>query len=44
VLGCSVEESFAARPPVQRAIYDALMAHLSTLGPVHVDAVRVGVL
>jgi hypothetical protein len=28
---------------VQRAIYDALAAHLATLGPVHVDAVSVGV-
>jgi hypothetical protein len=28
---------------VQREIYDALIAHLTTLGPVHVDAVRVGV-
>jgi hypothetical protein len=28
---------------VQRAIYDAVMAHLAALGPVHVDAVRVGV-
>jgi hypothetical protein len=43
VPGGTVDECFAGRPPVQRAIYDALMAHLDTLGPVHVDAVRVGV-
>ncbi|MGE5827957.1 MAG: DUF5655 domain-containing protein [Micromonosporaceae bacterium] len=43
VPGGTVEESFAGRPPVQREIYDALMAHLDTLGPVHVDAVKVGV-
>jgi hypothetical protein len=41
--GCTVDETFAGRPPVQRAIYDALAAHLATLGPVHVDAVSVGV-
>jgi hypothetical protein len=34
---------FAGRPPVQRAIYDAVYAHLASLGPVHADAVRVGV-
>src|SRR5438270_10534584 len=43
VPGCTVEETFAGRPPVQRAVYDALVAHLDTLGPVHADAVRVGV-
>jgi hypothetical protein len=43
VPGCSVDECFAGRPPVQRAIYEALLAHLATLGPVHVDAVSVGV-
>src|SRR5690349_8434546 len=40
--GNTVDESFEGRPPVQREIYELLMAHLSTLGPVHVDAVRVG--
>ncbi|HEU4426373.1 MAG TPA: DUF5655 domain-containing protein [Pilimelia sp.] len=43
VPGCTVDDVFARRPPVQRAIYDALMAHLAELGPVHVDAVGVGV-
>jgi hypothetical protein len=41
--GGTVDASFAGRPPLQRAIYDALVAHLSTLGPLHEDAVRVGV-
>jgi hypothetical protein len=41
--GCTVDETFAGRAPVQREIYDALIAHLTTLGPVHVDAVHVGV-
>lgn len=41
--GCTVDRSFQGRPAVQRAIYDAMMAHLRTLGPVHEDAVTVGV-
>jgi len=43
VPGCTVDETFAGRPPEQRAAYDAVMAHLRGLGPVHDDAVRVGV-
>lgn len=43
VPGCTVDECFAGRPPIQRAIYDLLIGHLETLGPVHADAVRVGV-
>lgn len=43
VPGCTVDECFAGRPPVQREIYDALVGYLDTLGPVHVDAVGVGV-
>jgi len=41
--GCTVEETFAGRPPYQREIYDALLSHLRDLGPVHADSVRVGV-
>ncbi|WP_188187957.1 DUF5655 domain-containing protein [Nonomuraea sp. SYSU D8015] len=40
VPGCTVDETFAAHPPVYREIYDRLTAHL---GPIHEDAVRVGV-
>jgi hypothetical protein len=40
--GNSVDASFRGRPE-QRAIYDAIMRHLETLGPVHADAVSVGV-
>ncbi|MEV0618629.1 DUF5655 domain-containing protein [Nonomuraea sp. NPDC050404] len=40
VPGCTVEETFAPHPPVYREIYDRL---LDGLGPVHEDAVRVGV-
>jgi uncharacterized protein DUF5655 len=43
VPGCTVDQSFARRPPIQREIYDALVAHLRTIGPVHEDAVTVGV-
>jgi len=43
VPGNTVDESFAGRPPVQREIYEAIIGYLRTLGPVHVDAVRVGV-
>jgi hypothetical protein len=42
--GNSVDETFAGRPPYQRAAFDAMLAHLATLGDdVHLDAVRVGV-
>jgi Domain of unknown function (DUF5655) len=43
VPGCTVDECFHGRPAVHRAIYDAIVAELSRLGPVHEDAVRVGV-
>jgi len=43
VPGCTVDDCFAPWPPAWRQIYDVLFAHLRTLGPVHADAVRVGV-
>jgi len=43
VPGCTVDETFAGRPGYQRAAYEELAAHLRTLGPLHEDAVRVGV-
>jgi Domain of unknown function (DUF5655) len=43
VPGNTVERTFAGRPPVQREIYDAIIGHLRSLGPVHEDAVKVGV-
>lgn len=42
VPGNTVEKSFAKRPE-QREIYDAVIEHLRELGPVHEDAVSVGV-
>jgi hypothetical protein len=41
--GGSVDDTFRSRPPEQRQIYDAIAAHLKTLGRVHADAVQVGV-
>ncbi len=43
VPGNSVEATFSGRPAGQREAYDAIVVHLATLGPLHVDAVRVGV-
>ena len=43
VPGCSVEDTFARSPPGQRQAYDTIIAHLESLGPVHEDAVQVGV-
>ena len=37
------DDTFARHPREQRAAYDAVMTHLQDLGPVHEDAVEVGV-
>ena len=42
--GISVDAYFANRPSFQRAAYDRVIKHLSTLGPLNVEAVSVGVL
>ncbi|MBV9356516.1 MAG: hypothetical protein JO023_13435 [Chloroflexi bacterium] len=39
----SVDATFEGAPPEQRAIYDAIVGHVRTIGPVHEDAVDVGV-
>jgi hypothetical protein len=39
----SVEAYFAARPPAERAIFEAVAAHLRSLGPVIVEPVNVGI-
>jgi len=41
--GCTDDEVFAGRPPAQREVYEEILAHLESHGPVHVDAVKVGV-
>ena len=43
VPGGSVEETFRGFPAAHRAIYDAIVDHLNTLGEIHLDPVRVGV-
>lgn len=43
VPGNTVDETFAGRPAAWRAVYDALLARLAGCGPVHEDAVKVGV-
>jgi hypothetical protein len=43
VPGGTVDETFAGKEPWQRAVYDAVVGHLRTLGDVHEDAVKVGV-
>lgn len=39
----TVDEYFSTGPPWERPIFEAVMAHLDTLGPVHVEPVSVGI-
>ena len=39
----TLDEYFSTGPPIERPIFDAVMAHLETLGPVHVEPVSVGI-
>ena len=41
--GLLLEEYFASGPPHERPIFEAVMAHVETLGPVHADIVSVGI-
>ncbi len=43
VPGCTVDDTFAGRPPWMRAVYDEIVAELRELGDLHEDAVKVGV-
>ena len=38
----SLDEYFSTGPERERPIFDAVMAHLDTVGPVHVEPVSVG--
>lgn len=38
-----MDGTFANRPPWQREICDAVIGYVESVGPVHLDAVRVGV-
>ncbi|MGH9119765.1 MAG: DUF5655 domain-containing protein [Acidimicrobiales bacterium] len=40
----SLDEYFATGPPFERPIFDAVLGHLESLGPVHVEPVSVGIL
>jgi hypothetical protein len=39
----TLEEYFATGPPHERPIFDAVMAHLESVGPFHVEPVSVGI-
>lgn len=38
----TLEEYFSTGPPFERPVCEAVLAHLETLGPVHVEPVSVG--
>jgi hypothetical protein len=38
-----LEEYFSTGPPHERAVFDVVMGHLDTVGPVHVEPVSVGI-
>jgi len=39
----TLEEYFATGPVHERPVFDAVMRHLATVGPVHTDVVSVGI-
>jgi hypothetical protein len=39
----SLEEYFASGPAHERPVFEAVMAHMHTVGPVHVEPVSVGI-
>ncbi len=39
----TIEEYFATGPPFERPIFDAVMAGLEDVGPIHVEPVSVGI-
>lgn len=39
----SVEEYFSTGPPFERPVFESVMAHLATVGDVHVEPVSVGI-
>jgi len=39
----TVDDTFAPHPRAWREIFDTIMSHVESLGPVHADAVKVGV-
>ena len=41
--GLSIEEYFETGPTHERPVFEAVMAHVQSLGPVHADVVSVGI-
>lgn len=41
--GLTLEEYFSTGPPHERPVFDAVVRHLESLGPVHLDVVSVGI-
>lgn len=39
----SLDEYFSTGPPHERPVFEAVLRHVSTLGPVHVEPVSVGI-
>lgn len=39
----TLEEYFSTGPPFERPVFEAVLAHLETIGPVHVEPVSVGI-
>jgi hypothetical protein len=39
----TLEEYFSTGPPHERPVFEAVMRHLATVGPVHVEPVSVGI-
>jgi Domain of unknown function (DUF5655) len=39
----TLDEYFATGPPFERPVFEAVLAHLESLGPVHVEPVSVGI-
>jgi hypothetical protein len=39
----TLEDYFATGPPWERPIFEAVLGHLETLGPIHVEPVSVGI-
>ena len=41
--GLTLDEYFSTGPAHERPVFDAIMGHLATVGPVHTDIVSVGI-
>src|SRR5437660_12475207 len=39
----TVEDYFSTGPPHERPVFDAIMRHLETVGPTHIEPVSVGI-